>query len=256
MTTNWNPAQYNKFKAQRAKPFYDLLALIQIAQFNAGIDLGCGTGELTRVLFDRLKPTQFTGIDSSAEMLAKSLQYKTSGLAFERQDIASIQLSRPLDLLFSNAALHWVPHHEMLFPKLLQYVAPDGQVAIQMPFNFDHASHRLAHQVAARLFPALFSAEHPVSATLLPDRYAEIMYENGFEDQVCRVEVYGHPMPSGSEVVEWTRGSLLTKYQEKLTPQQFEVFLNQYRAALLQVIGEGPYFYTFKRILLWGRKRT
>ena len=125
-----------------------------------------------------------------------------------------------------------------------------------MPFNFDHASHRLAHHVAVRMFPALFTTPHSVSATLMPERYAEILYANGFEEQACRMEVYGHPMPSGNEVVEWTRGSLLTAYQEKLSASQFELFLDQYRAAVLGEIGEGPYFYAFKRILLWGRKRT
>jgi trans-aconitate methyltransferase len=91
---------------------------------------------------------------------------------------------------------------------------------------------------------------------LLPERYAAILYANGFAEQVCRVEVYGHPMPSGNDVAEWTRGALLTAYQQKLSAPHFEMFLDQYRAALLAEIGEGPYFYTFKRILLWGRKRT
>ena len=61
-------------------------------------------------------------------------------------------------------------------------------------------------------------------------------------------------MPSGSEVVEWVRGSLLTAYQEKLSAPEFAHFLEAYRAELLAEIGEGPYFYAFKRLLLWGRR--
>jgi trans-aconitate 2-methyltransferase len=255
MTTHWNPAQYNQFKDQRAKPFFDLLALIQPARFNYAVDLGCGTGELTRSLFDKLLPDNLIGIDSSMEMLTKAQTWITSGLSFEQLDIARYQPDMPLDLLFSNAALHWLPHHDLLFPKLLAWIAADGQVAIQMPYNFDHPSHTVAHTVAVELFPHKFKAEQHFSGTLAPEQYAAILHACGFEEQRCRMEVYGHSMPSGDAVVEWTRGSLLTAYQQQLSAQEFEHFVNAYRDVLVQRLGNGPYFYAFKRLLLWGRKR-
>lgn len=254
LNPHWNPAQYNKFKTQRAKPFFDLLDLIQPDDIKTGVDLGCGTGELTRTLFDRLHPAQLAGIDSSAEMLAKSDEFKCNGLTFAQQDIASYQAATSLDLLFSNAALQWVPHHESLFPRLLSYIGAQGQVAIQMPFNFDHSSHVVARRIGAQLYPDKFKASDVVSSTLTVERYAEILYENGFTEQVCRVEVYGHPMSSGNEVIEWVKGTLLTAYQQQLSIPEFQVFLHAYRSQLLKEVGEGPYFYAFKRILLWGRK--
>jgi len=256
MTTHWNPAQYNQFKDQRARPFHDLLALIQPARFDHAVDLGCGTGELTRFLFDNLHPATLVGIDSSAEMLAKSSAWQTEGLSFKQLDIAQYHSDAPLDLLFSNATLHWLPDHQQLFPRLLNLVANGGQVAIQMPYNFDHPSHTIAREVAMNLFPQHFSHLQPVSGTLSPEHYAEMFYSRGFEEQRCRMEVYGHPMSSGNAVVEWTRGSLLTAYQQHLSAPEFENFLNAYRTELVRQIGEGPYFYAFKRILLWGRKRV
>jgi len=255
MTTHWNPAQYNQFKDQRAKPFYDLLALIQPAQFSNAVDLGCGTGELTRALFNSLHPAHMIGIDSSAEMLAKSNAWKTDGLSFKQMDIAQYRPDVPVDLLFSNAALHWLPDHQVLFPALLSGVVASGQVAIQMPCNFDHPSHTIAGDVAKTLFPDRFDHHQNVSGTLAPEQYAAIFHACGFEEQRCRMEVYGHPMPSGNAVVEWTRGSLLTAYQQQLSPTEFEAFLDTYRNELIKQIGDGPYFYAFKRILLWGRKR-
>jgi trans-aconitate 2-methyltransferase len=254
MSTPWNPAQYDKFKTQRSKPFFDLMALVQNAPFNDAVDLGCGTGELTRALFERLRPKRLTGIDSSAEMLAKADAGGLAGLSFERKDILAYEPGAPLDLVFSNAALHWLPDHERLFPRLLGWVRPGGQVAIQMPFNFDHPSHRVARAVATRLFPAEFSGEGRVSGTLPQERYAELLFEHGFGEQLCRVEVYGHPMASGNDVVEWNKGSLLTAYQERLAAPDFERFVQAYREALLAEIGAQPYFYAFKRLLLWGRK--
>lgn len=250
----WDPAQYEKFKAQRARPFHDLVALIRPDGLRTAVDLGCGTGELTRELADRLQVASVIGVDSSPEMLAQSARWARPGLTFQQGDIAAFQPGPPLDLLFSNAALHWLPDHETVIPRLLGWVRPGGQVALQMPANFDHPSHRVARDVAARLFPDTFAPQATFAGTLAVERYAELLFAGGFQDQSCRVEVYGHPMPSGAEVVAWTQGTALTAYQARLSAPDFARFLDAYRAELLSLIGEGPYFYAFKRILLWGQK--
>ena len=144
MTATWNPAQYEKFKSQRSKPFFDLIRLIQDVEIGTAVDLGCGTGELTRALYDRFSIKHLFGLDSSPDMLAKSEGFATPGLRFGLGDIAEYQPEMPLDLLVSNAALQWVPDHASLFPKLLGFVKSGGQVAIQVPFNFDHPSHVVA----------------------------------------------------------------------------------------------------------------
>ena len=65
----WNPEQYHKFQSERSAPFYDLLKLVEIRPQIKAIDLGCGTGELTRVLADTLPESDVTGLDSSLQML-------------------------------------------------------------------------------------------------------------------------------------------------------------------------------------------
>lgn len=253
MGNKWNPDQYNKFKEQRAKPFYDLKNLIEHKPLNLALDLGCGTGELTRLLFDELKPAEMTGLDSSVEMLLESEKFKTTGLSFQNADITTYTPKEKVDLIFSSAALQWVSDHEKLFPQILGWIANGGQVAIQMPMNTDHPSHVIAAQVAMKMFPQIF--KQPAQRwTLSLERYAEILFENGFEHQVARTEIYGHPMKSGYDVIEWTKGTLLTSYQAKLNEVQFSDFLNTYTEALLAKIGKGPYFYAFKRALLWGKK--
>lgn len=256
MTATWNPAQYEKFKAQRAKPFYDLLKLIRPVPLGNAVDLGCGTGELTRALFDRFSIRRLLGLDSSREMLDKAAAFVTDGLRFGLGAIEAYRPEEPLDLLLSNAALQWVPNHEEVIPRLLGFVKPGGQVAIQVPFNFDHPSHVLAAKVARDLFPQAFLTPAREPSTLAVERYSEILFHNDFSEHVARVEVYGHPLASGRDVVEWTKGTTLTAYQARLSPEEFEVFLDRYRRALLEVIGEGPYFYPFKRILLWGQKAS
>jgi trans-aconitate 2-methyltransferase len=253
MNTKWNPGQYEKFKAQRAKPFYDLMNLIERRPISQAVDLGCGTGELTKILFDDLKPEKMIAIDASPQMLSKSKEAVTRNLNFQLTDISKYEPHEKIDLIFSNAALQWLPHHEVLFPKILSWISKGGQIAIQMPFNFDHPSHVIAARVAKRLFPSVF-AEETQRFTLNLERYAEILFKNGFESQIARIEIYGHPMKSGYEVIEWTKGTLLTGYQSKLNETQFTDFLNSYKSELIAEIGEGPYFYAFKRALLWGKK--
>src|SRR5512141_261736 len=110
----WDPNQYHKFQAQRSAPFYDLLALVEVRPHLKVVDLGCGTGELTRQLADALPDSDVTGFDSSPQMLEKAASFSGSGLRFVQGDQA--QLSGEWDLIFSNAALHWSEVHTELIP--------------------------------------------------------------------------------------------------------------------------------------------
>ena len=108
----WNPDIYNKFKNERYAPFYDLLNLIREKPGIKGIDLGCGTGELTRKLSDHLPGAEVTGIDSSTEMLEKAEAFKNSHTNFVCRPIQDqIKEREKFDLIFSNAALQWLDSH-------------------------------------------------------------------------------------------------------------------------------------------------
>src|SRR5919198_818384 len=86
-----------------------------------------------------------------------------------------------------------------------------------------------------------------------PERYAELLDRLGFAEQHVRLQVYGHHLAGREEVVEWVRGTLLTDYQRRMPAELFERFLASYRERLLPLLEERrPYFYPFKRLLLWG----
>ena len=125
----WDPNQYHKFQAQRSAPFYDLLALVDVRPNLKVVDLGCGTGELTRQLADALPNSNVTGLDSSPQMLAKATAFASPNLRFEQGDQA--HLSGEWDLIFSNAALHWSEAHAELIPSLYRKLAAGGQIAVQ-----------------------------------------------------------------------------------------------------------------------------
>ena len=243
----WSPEQYERFRTERRQPFVDLVALIEPRPRMLIVDLGSGTGELTRELHETLEAAETMGIDSSETMLLKAGHFGGEMLRFERGDIEAFVTDRPYDLVFSNAALHWVPDHERLFNRLTSFLAPNGQIAVQMPANDDHASHRIAAEVARDFGVA------PRADFVLPvQRYAELLHQLGYARQHVRLQVYGHVLPSAGDVVEWVRGALLTHYEESLG-DRFEAFLAEYRARLHAALGdERPYFYTYKRVLVWG----
>src|SRR5262245_3543449 len=137
----WKPEQYTRFQNERSQPFFDLMALVEPKPSMRVIDLGCGTGELTRLLHDRLQASSTLGIDSSGAMLAKSGAFADNGLRFEQGDIGDFTADHAFDLIFSNAALHWLPKHESLLQQLTAALAPGGQLAVQVPANDDHPTH-------------------------------------------------------------------------------------------------------------------
>ena len=236
----WSPAQYEKFKSERSQPFWDLVALIEPRSHMRIADLGCGTGELTRALHERLQAAETVGIDNSEAMLAKAPS--APGLRFEKAAIESFD-QKGFDLMFSNAALHWVADHETLFGRLTKGLAPEGQVAVQMPANDDHPSHVTAAEVAREL-----GMEPKPVPMLSPEHYARLLFDLGYRRQHVRLQIYGHVLPSSEEVVEWVKGTLLTYYE-----RGDGRFIDRYRSRLLERIGEHrPYFYTYKRLLIWA----
>jgi trans-aconitate 2-methyltransferase len=251
-----NPNQYNRFRGERQQPFFDLIALIEPRPRLRVVDLGCGTGEMTRALHDRLPDATTTGLDSSETMLADSAAFAAPGLRFERADIAAFAPVAAYDVILSNAALHWLPDHAELFARLARALADGGQLAVQMPMNYDHPSHIVAAQVADEPpFRDLlhgFAIGHPVHA---PAWYAELLHQLGFSRQHVRLQVYPHILAARDEVTEWVRGTLLTAYQRRLPADLWPAFMERYRARLLpELADQRPYFYAFKRLLLWAAK--
>jgi trans-aconitate 2-methyltransferase len=259
----WNPAQYGKFRAERARPFEDLLALVDPTpdgrRIEHAVDLGCGTGALTARLHEHLGATATVGIDSSAAMLEEASAQQQPGLRFELGDIAAFDARGAFDLVFSNAALHWVPDHPRLLRRLRDGLRPGGQLAVQVPANGDHPSHALAFEIAheAPFRQALLdSGDALVEATpvVAPERYAELLDELGFAEQHVRMQVYGHHLALTADIVEWTKGTTLTRYERGLPPERYVEFVDRYRRRLLDGVGDrSPYFYTFKRVLFWGK---
>ena len=255
MADVWNPELYGKFRVERAAPFLDLLALVEPSPAPRIVDLGCGTGELTRLAHERLRARETVGVDSSPAMLERAAAHAGHGLSFVQGDLGAFA-GRGFDVVLSNAAVHWVPDHDRLIARLSALLAPHGQLAIQAPANDHHPSHAVARAVARE--PELagplggFVRESPV---LEPERYARLLFYLGFERQRVRLETYVHRLGSRDDVVEWVRGTTLTDYERRLDPPTWTRFLERYRERLRAALpDERPFLYTYRRLFLWARR--
>ncbi|MGI8913945.1 MAG: methyltransferase domain-containing protein [Chloroflexota bacterium] len=253
--STWNPDQYARFRDERSRPYFDLLALVQPRPGMRVVDLGCGTGELTRVLHNQLQARETVGIDSSETMLAKSTAFAGNGLRFAPGDIAQFQTGHEYDLIFSNTALHWLPDHAALLTRLTRGLSAGGQLAFQVPANNDHPTHVVAAALARESpFREAMDGYDRIWPNLTPVGYAQLLDALGYQEQLVRLQVYVHHLPSREEVVEWVKGSLLTDYEQRLPPDLFQEYLTRYRERLLAQLDDSrPYFYPFKRILCWGK---
>jgi trans-aconitate 2-methyltransferase len=251
----WNPDQYARFRDQRRQPWDDLTALLTPLDRPRLLDLGCGDGALTAELHARLGARETVGVDSSPAMLERAAPLGGGGLRFERGDAGSFG-DGPYDLILSNAALHWVPDHAALLPRLAALLAPGGQLAIQVPVNEPHPSHQEAAATATEPpFAAALDGWRRESPVLAPEWYAATLFELGFTEQRVRLEVYGHPLASRDEVVEWVRGTLLTDYQRRLPAPLWPAFLARYRERLAAALpDQRPFLYPYRRLLLWARR--
>jgi trans-aconitate 2-methyltransferase len=260
MTDTWDPTQYDKFQREREQPFFDLLAMVRPAPGMRVIDLGCGTGKLTRALHQQLAALETVGIDRSPSMLAGTADGpQPPGLRFEVGTIESFveQASTPRwDLIFSNAALHWVDGHERLIERLAAALAPSGQLAFQVPAQHDTLTHRLADELTTiEPFKSALGTWRRSQPVLTPDAYARLLYRYGFSDPKVRLIVYPHVLASREDVVEWVKGTMLTEYKRQLPADMYERFVEAYRGRLLAAFDEAhPFFYPFKRILCWGQR--
>ncbi len=243
----WNPEQYHKFQSERSAPFYDLLKLVEIRQHIKAIDLGCGTGELTRVLADALPESDVTGLDTSSQMLNKAASHMTSNLRFGQGDLS--QLTGNWDLIFSNAAIQWCESHEKLIPHFFSKLNPGGQLCIQLPSNHNHISHLLIRETAKEEpFKKILNGFERIAPVLTIDQYAKILFDLNAKDILVFEKIYPHVLEDSDAVVEWISGTALVPYFEKLGEHKPE-FLETLRRKMKQSLPDSPLFYPFRRIL-------
>jgi trans-aconitate 2-methyltransferase len=252
---DWSAKQYVKFEDERTRPARDLLAAVPTRDPRRVVDLGCGPGNTTELLLQAFPKAEIIGLDSSPDMVTNA-RARLRGISFEVADLTTWRPdpAAPVDIIYSNAVLQWVPGHETILPRLLGLLPEGGSLAIQMPDNLDEPSH-VAMREAARQEPWAARLSHAEDAHT-PIGTAAAYYRL-LKPLAARVDVwrtvYHHSLEGIEGIVEWFKGSRLRSYLGPLDPAGREGFLAAYREALAPhypVDPDGKVLLAFPRLFI------
>lgn len=247
---SWDDRQYLKFADERTRPARELLARVPLAEAARVVDLGCGPGNSTELLHLRWPAAHVMGVDSSPEMLARARR-DWPQLEWVQADIEDFRTQGPVDVLFANAVLHWLPGHEALFPELLQQVRPGGALAVQMPESFHEPSHRLMRELDGPWQPRL-GALGVRPAVGNPSAYYDLLAPRARHVDIWRT-TYQHVMPDAAAIVDWVKGTGLRPYLDALEPGERPAFLEAYTRAIALAYpprADGKRLFPFPRIFI------
>ncbi|SNS67308.1 trans-aconitate 2-methyltransferase [Geodermatophilus pulveris] len=253
----WDPAGYLRFGDERARPFTDLLARVGARDPRTVVDLGCGEGALTASLAQRWPGAQVTGIDSSAEMLAAAAAHAVPGrVRFAAGDVHAWQPEGPVDVLVTNAVLHWVPGHDALLRRWAGQLAPGGWLALQVPGNWRAPTHALLAQLcrSPRWAGSVGDAAPREDAVLDPAGYLEVLAGAGLAVDAWET-TYLHVLRGPDPVLGWVRSTVLRPVLGRLGEDDAAELTAEYAAALRAAYPprpDGTTLLPFRRVFAVG----
>jgi trans-aconitate 2-methyltransferase len=245
----WDPAIYGRYADERARPFYELMSRVGAKHPRYVVDAGCGPGELTAELAARWPEAEVHGFDSSPAMIAQASQV-ARGPSFAVGDVRFWRPDRSVDVLVSNAVLHWVPEHRELLPHWVDLLSPGGWLAVQVPGNFGAPSHTLVRELcrSAKWWHRLgdLVQDAPVDE---PADYLDLLAGR------CRMvdvweTTYLHVLPGEDAVLNWIKGTALRPVLDRLDERGRADFLDDAAELLAEAYPRKAYGtpFAFRRI--------
>jgi len=261
-STVWDANLYLKFADHRTRPALDLMGRLDPANGarpgHAIYDLGCGAGNISRILAERFPGAPVIGIDSSEEMLAKARsQTFDARVTFEKGDLAHFKPGLPPGILYSNAAYQWLDGHIDMFPGLLKLLPSGGQLAIQMPRNHEAPSHASMHEAAeAGPWRDKLKKVRPIVRVEEPERYYDVLKPLCSDLEVWET-IYQQPLTGTDPVAQYTSSTGLRPYLELLQEPERSGFYEAYAALLRKAYPtrpDGITLFPFRRLFIVARR--
>ena len=252
----WDPAVYLRYGDERLRPALDLLARIDADAPARVVDLGCGPGNVTAILKQRWPGAEVLGIDGSGPMLDKA-RIAAHGCCFAEADFGTWSAAAPVDVLYTNAALHWLGGHAALFPRLLGQLAPGGVMAVQMPAMHAAPIRALQHAVAANgPWARLLADVGGAPAILEAGQYWDILRPISAALDIWET-VYLHALTGENAAVQWASGTSLRPFLDPLPADLRAQFLAAYSAAVAPHYprrADGTTLLPFRRLFITARR--
>jgi trans-aconitate 2-methyltransferase len=255
----WDPATYLRYAGERARPFVDLLSRVAAVAPDSVVDLGCGEGALTASLAQRWPGARVTGIDSSPSMLAAAATHAVPGrVEFVAGDVRDWAPDAPVDVVVSNAVLHWVAGHDAVLTRCAGWLRPGGWLAVQVPGNFRAPTHALLAELClSPRWASLLDAAAPRPDTVLePAGYLDVLTAAGLSSDVWET-TYLHVLSGSDPVLGWVRSTVLRPVLALLPDDEAAEFTAEYAAALRAAYParpDGTTLLPFRRVFAVGSR--
>lgn len=254
----WDASQYEKFRNERTRPFFDLLSRIPEKRYRRIVDLGCGTGDLTAALAERWPEAAVTGVDLSEDMLKPARARAVAGrLEYVAGDLTGWAPQEAVDLIVSNAAFQWVTDHEALFAHVVSYLGAGGVLAVQVPSNFSAPSHVLLREtVESGPWNSVLKGVLRYDNVMPASWYVETAWKYGMDVDAWET-VYQHVLPGDDPVLEWMKGTALRPILKALDGTMRDAFVAAYAATLRVAFPTTPdgTIFPFSRLFFVAKRR-
>jgi trans-aconitate 2-methyltransferase len=223
-----DPQLYAEFtKKLYAQPVFDLISrLPKEFKPNSIIDLGCRSGDTTKHLASTFTKAKIVGIDSSNQMIEQA-KVRFPKLNFQCARLEDF--NSKADLIFSNAALHWVGHSEELISKLIAGLNSGGILLVQTPLNFETKAHILLRQLISEN-QDWYNQLHDsvIFATFRnPEDYYDIFQRRDLTAQVWSATYY-QQFPHTEAIFEWLKSPIICEFREKLAIAEIEKIFEKF----------------------------
>ncbi len=251
-------SQYEKASAHQTQWGQELMSLLSLSGTESILDLGCGDGRLTQQLAQLVPHGNVLGIDASAGMIQAAKQREGSNLSFLQMDINAMDFREEFDVIFSNAALHWVLDHRRLLHAAHCALKPNGKLLWNFAGN-GNCSHffavvkELMNQIPYKPFFTQFS--WPWYMPTL-EEYRTLAKQAGFSEiQVKEVNADRYFADSDS-MIRWIDQPSLVPFLQPLPKDLKSAFREKTVQQMIRrtIQPDGRCFETFRRIQVQAKK--
>lgn len=262
MINSWDAKIYSQFLDLRTRPAHDLLSAIPDSfQPKIVYDLGCGPGNSTILLKTRWPQAKITGLDTSLDMLTEAKKSYPE-INFIQEDITAFNPTEKVDCIFANASLQWLDDHEILIPKLLQYLNIGGMFGIQMPNNFHSPSHQTIIKILqsnSPWKPLVKNLRYGLLSTPLYNLpwYYDLFIKCGMKFLQLWETEYFQAMENHQEIFNWVKGTALLPVLSAMDTANQTQFATTYVNAITKeypVQTNNKVLLPFRRIFMIGTK--
>jgi trans-aconitate 2-methyltransferase len=216
---DWDAATYERLSGPLTAMGTEVLDRLVLRGDETVLDAGCGTGNVTRVLHERLPHGRVIAVDAAPSMVEQARELLPADVEVRQADLLELTLAEPVDAVLSTATFHWIADHERLFANLHALLAPGGRLVAQCGGSGNVAEVKQAGRDVARetRFARYFDgwAEDWTFAT--PAETERRLRAAGFTDVWCwlsRVDV--DPGDPAGYLSALCLGSFLARLPEEL----------------------------------------